>query len=87
AKERGNRFLIDTHSEHLILRMLRRIRETKRNKLPEGKASLRTEDISILYVSPEEQGSQVLVMNVNEHGKLTNNWPEGFFEERLAELF
>jgi hypothetical protein len=87
AKERGNRFLIETHSEHLILRMLRRIRETKRNKLPEGKASLRTEDISILYVSPEEQGSQVLVMNVNEHGKLTNNWPEGFFEERLAELF
>lgn len=87
AKERGNRFLIETHSEHLILRMLRRIRETKRNKLPEGKPSLRTEDISILYVSPEEQGSRVLVMNVNEHGKLTNNWPEGFFEERLAELF
>lgn len=85
--ENGNQFILETHSEHLILRLLRRIRETKRNKLPEGKRALRVEDISILYVAPEEQGSRVLVMNVNEHGKLTNNWPEGFFEERLAELF
>jgi predicted ATPase len=85
--ENRNHFILETHSEHLILRLLRRIRETKRNKLPEGKRPLRAEDVSILYVAPEEQGSRVLVMNVNEHGKLTNNWPEGFFEERLAELF
>jgi len=85
--ENGNHFILETHSEHLILRLLRRIRETKRNKVPEGKRGLRPEDVSILYVAPDAEGSRVLVMDVNEHGKLTNNWPDGFFEERLEELF
>ncbi|MGV1036910.1 MAG: AAA family ATPase [Candidatus Nanopelagicales bacterium] len=27
AKERGNQLLVETHSEHLLLRLLRRVRE------------------------------------------------------------
>ena len=33
----GGIFLIETHSEHLILRLLRRIEETHSGELPEGK--------------------------------------------------
>jgi len=34
--ENGNHFILETHSEHLILRIMRRIRETTSGKLPNG---------------------------------------------------
>lgn len=87
AKERGNRFLIETHSEHLILRILRRIRETNDNTLPEGKTSLRPEDVAVLYVQPGENGSEVIELPVTVDGDFAAPWPGGFFAERSAELF
>jgi len=87
AKERGNRFLIETHSEHLILRVMRRIRETSEGKLPEGKQPITTDDVCVLYVEPGENGSIVREMPLNERGELVKGWPGGFFEEALNELF
>lgn len=87
AKERGNRFLIETHSEHLILRVMRRIRETTRNSLPEGKHPIKPEDVAILYVQPGENGSTVQELRIDEQGRFLDNWPQGFFEERLDEMF
>ncbi len=87
AKERGNRFLIETHSEHLILRILRRIRETTRNSLPKGKNPIKAEDVAILYVQPGENGSTVQELRIDEQGRFVDNWPQGFFEERLDEMF
>ena len=34
--ENKNRFILESHSEHLLLRLMRRIRETKKGNLPEG---------------------------------------------------
>ena len=31
-----NTFIIETHSEHLLLRIMRRMRETSTGKLPDG---------------------------------------------------
>jgi len=87
AKERGNRFLIETHSEHLILRVMRRIRETTRNSLPEGKHPIKPEDVAILYVQPGDNGSTVQELRIDEQGRFVDNWPQGFFEERLDEMF
>ena len=87
AKERGNRFLIETHSEHLILRVMRRIRETTRNSLTEGKPPIKPEDVAILYVQPGENGSTVQELRIDEQGRFLDNWPQGFFEERLDEMF
>ncbi len=84
AKERGNRFLIETHSEHLILRVMRRIRETTRNSLPDG---LKPEDVAVLYVQPGENGSTVQELRIDDQGRFLDNWPQGFFEERLDEMF
>jgi hypothetical protein len=36
ATDNGSVFLIETHSEHLILRLLRRSRETAEGELPPG---------------------------------------------------
>jgi predicted ATPase len=87
AKERGNRFLIETHSEHLILRVMRRIRETARNSLPEGKPAICPDDVAVLYVQPGENGSTVQELRIDEQGRFVDNWPQGFFEERLDEMF
>jgi predicted ATPase len=87
AKERGNRYLIETHSEHLILRLLRRVRETTEGELAHGNPPLFPNDICVLYVEPTEQGSKVIELPVTADGDFSCPWPNGFFEERSAELF
>jgi len=86
-REGGNRFVIETHSEHLILRLLRRIRETASRTLLDGLCPISAEDIAILYVAPGKNGSIVQRIEVTERGRISGNWPGGFFEERLEELF
>ena len=87
AKERGNTLLLETHSEHLILRLLRRIRETNDNNLPKGFPQISPEDVAVLYVQPGENGAQVIEIPVTEDGDFKNPWPGGFFEESIKELF
>ena len=87
AKERGNTLLLETHSENLILRILRRIRETNANELPEDVPPIRPEDVAVLYVQPGENGAQVLEIPVTEDGDFALPWPKGFFEEREQDLF
>ena len=85
--ENKNTFLIETHSEHLILRLLRRIRETAEGELPPGATPLRPEDVAVLYVKPGSEGSEVIELPVNLEGDFDKPWPDGFFHERAKELF
>lgn len=84
---RGNTFLLETHSEHLILRLMRRIRETGDERLPEGLPPVRSEDVSILYVEPTKEGAVIRQLALDEDGSLIDNWPGGFFEEAFRERF
>lgn len=83
----GNVYVLETHSEHLLLRIMRRMRETYEGRLPEGCLPVTPEDISVLYVEPEKDGSVVLEMPLNERGDLIKPWPGGFFEESFTEVF
>ena len=85
--ESKNTFLIETHSEHLILRLLRRIRETATGALREGMTPVRPEDVCVLYIEPGKDGSKVVHLPVNAEGDFDKPWPEGFFAERARELF
>lgn len=80
----NNRFLIETHSEHLILRILRRIRETSRNKY---EPAVRPEDISLLYVGESNQQTSILNLRIDKNGRIIDRVPGGFFEEDFAEMF
>lgn len=73
----NNHFIIETHSEHLMLRLQRRIREGK----------LDPELISILYVDKNEAGSRCLNIRLNRRGKFIDKWPHGFFDEDVKEVF
>jgi len=87
AKEKGISFLIETHSEHLILRLLRRIRETAEGELPPGAITLNPEDVCVVYVQPGEGGVKLVPLPIDETGEFTTRWPKGFFDERAEELF
>ncbi len=85
--ERRNTFVLETHSEHLILRILRRIRQTSEGKTPDWLPAIRPEDIAVLYVTREEDGARVVELRVNQDGEFDDPWPQGFFPERAWELF
>jgi len=78
-------FLLETHSEHLLLRLLRRIRDTYKGV--GGSHSITPDDISVLFATADKQGSKMVNIPVAEDGDFESDWPEGFFEEREKELF
>ena len=81
-----NTLIIETHSEHLLLRIMRRMRETATGKLKDKSLALRPDDIMVLYV--EQIGSKSIIreMPLNDYGDLVKSWPGGFFEEGLREV-
>ncbi|HDL7858170.1 TPA: DUF3696 domain-containing protein [Yersinia enterocolitica] len=72
-----NQWIIETHSESLMLRMQRRIREGK----------IKKELVKVYYVLSDESGSKILSLPLDDDGDFTEHWPNGFFEERLNEIF
>ena len=93
--ENKNTFLLETHSEHLILRILRRIRESTEKDFSDWSDELkkacpngiRPEDVAVLYVQPGEDGAEVTELPVTPDGDFARPWPGGFFAERSKELF
>jgi len=83
----ANTFLLETHSEHLILRIMKRIRQTFDGNLPEGVNPITSDAVQILFVEQSERGCAVREMPLNERGELAKAWPGGFFEEGLEEMF
>lgn len=83
----GNQFIIETHSEHLILRLLRLIRDTTNGELTEGEKPLRPEDVAVIYAKPTEHGTELMELRISEDGDFIDKWPDGFFTERAKELF
>lgn len=77
VKSFGNRFIIETHSEHLLLRLQKLIR----------KGELSHEDIAVVYVDRSENGSQCLELRLDSEGDFIDEWPNGFFDEGFNEMF
>ncbi len=88
AIQHNKLMLLETHSEHLLLRLLRRIRSDESNnsdKFPEK--SLREEDVSVQYVQPTPEGTHFKRLRIDADGDFIDEWPNGFFDERDEELF
>ena len=69
--------IAETHSEHLVLRMMRLVRERK----------LSHTSLQILYVDQDADGkSTVVELPLDKYGEFEADWPRGFFDERLNEL-
>lgn len=83
----GKSLLIETHSEHIMLRLLRRIRETAANELPPSVIGLDPADLAVIYVEGSDDGVQFHALRVDNEGEFIDRWPKGFFAERAEELF
>ncbi|EPC3544415.1 hypothetical protein BWQ95_12550 [Aeromonas hydrophila] len=74
-----NQWIIETHSEALLLRLQRRIR----NKSNE----INNESVIVSYVNCDKSGARVTELKMDSDGDFLVHWPDGFFEERLVEQF
>lgn len=79
--------LIETHSEHLLLRLLRRIRETSEGELPAGHSGLKPDQVSVVCVEKDDGSVRTYPLRIDDTGEFMDRWPKGFFEERAEELF
>lgn len=88
AFNKGSKGVVESHSEHMLLRVLRRIRETTNNYLLSKELKFSENDLRIYYFKPEPSGyTSVKEIRVDRYGELLNSWPGGFFSERDRELF
>lgn len=74
---KNNQWIIETHSESLMLRIQKRIREKK----------IDYRLVKVFYVIPDSDGSKIMELPLDSDGDFTIHWPEGFFDERLDDLF
>ncbi len=80
--------IAETHSEHLLLRLLRRVRQAADPNRALDPHSIGREDVVVLYIDPRpEGGSTVKHLRIARDGEFIDRWPRGFFEERWGELF
>ncbi len=79
--------LIETHSEHLILRILRRIRQTTDGELPDHIPPVKPDDVCVMWVDNLGQGTTFQRLRISEDGDFIDRWPRGFFTERAEELY
>ena len=86
AADSNRTMLIETHSEHLLLRLLRRVHETSSTRVKTNH-KLTPDDLSVVYVRPTPAGVKFIPLTVTDDGDFGEPWPEGFFEERDSELF
>jgi hypothetical protein len=77
---------VETHSEHLLLRVMRRMRETHEGSVPEGFRPVKPDHVSVVLVEKDASRSITRKMPLNERGELIKAWPGGFFEEGLREV-
>ena len=74
--ERGVQSIVETHSEHLILRIQQKV----------ALGELDPKDVAISYINPTPDGKKVVDIPMDHNGLFTEPWPEGFFEERKKEV-
>lgn len=74
----GRRVVVETHSDHLIHRLRRRIAEDRSDKLAAA--------VNILFVRPGEEGtgSAIHPLRVDPYGQI-ENWPPEFLPEAADE--
>lgn len=87
-REGCGQFVVETHSEHFLLRLLRRIRNTEKGKTLSGDLKLTNDQIAVYYFDPQVGGGTFVSRQlVTPLGDFYNDWPRGFFSERNDDLF
>jgi predicted ATPase len=75
--ERRVQFFIESHSEHFLRRLQRRVAE----------GSLKPEDLAVYFCELRAggEGSDIRPIEVDKYGRITN-WPRNFFGNQIADV-
>jgi len=74
---------LELHSEQMVLRLLRRIKEGGKSI---GHKKVKPEDVVISYVVKEKEGSKIRRLAISDNGTMGDPWPGGFFESALKDF-
>ena len=75
ASVRNVQILVESHSEHLMRRLQRRVAEER----------VSSDDVKLYFVSSHGGPAQVSDLQLNEWGEI-ENWPEQFFGDEMGEI-
>ena len=75
-KQRNVQILFESHSEHLLLRLQRRIAEGK----------IKKDDVGLFFCSTDDNGVSCLSqLEIDQYGNISN-WPKDFFGDQFGEI-
>ena len=77
VKNRNVQIILESHSEHLLLRLMRRIAEEDK--------PISAEDTALYFCQINDGTSEIERLDVNEYGSI-RNWPQDFFGDSTGEL-
>ncbi len=75
AKDRGIQLIVESHSEHFLCRLQRRIAEEE----------IAPDRIAIYFCKAGPSGIEKRALDLDLFGNITN-WPDGFFGDRFGDL-
>lgn len=74
-RARDVQVIVESHSEHLLRRLLLRIAE----------GTIGPDDVALYFVTPGRSGSQIVPLELDELGNV-HNWPTDFFGDQTADM-
>lgn len=75
GRPRNVQLIIETHSEHLLNRLQRRIAEE----------AISPDEVAIYFAKATAKGAELEALAVNEYGDITN-WPDNFFGDEMGDI-
>lgn len=72
---RNIQLIIESHSEHFLMRLQRRIAE----------GSILPEEVAVYFANPARNGLDLEELELDMYGEIAN-WPENFFGDEMAEI-
>ena len=75
AEVRDIQIIVESHSEHLMRRLQRRVAEQEAS----------SEDVKLYFVSSQRGRARISDLLLNEWGEI-ENWPEKFFGDEMGEI-
>ena len=75
GEDRGMQFIIESHSEHFLHRLQRRVAEER----------LRQDEVALYFCENGIEGSELKPLDVDLYGNIAN-WPAGFFGNEMGDL-
>jgi predicted ATPase len=75
SHEHGVQFIIETHSEHLLTRLQRRVAEQ----------TIEPEQLAIYFVERDGTKARINALQLDEYGEISN-WPDNFFGDEMGDI-